>query len=71
MIFMCFQHLVCKDNDWCTYDTAYRMFIWSFGQMYLGKKASHDWNGEPILYAQGEDLNLYGGFFFCCVGIAV
>ena len=32
--------------------------------MYLGKKASHDWNGEPILYAQGEDLNLYGGFFF-------
>ena len=31
--------------------------------MYLGKKASHDWNGEPILYAQGEDLNLYGVFF--------
>ena len=64
MLFMCFQHMVCKDNDWCTYDTAYRMFIWSFGCMWTGKKPLKDWNGEPILYAPGEEMSLYGGFFF-------
>ena len=32
--------------------------------MWHGRKPSHDWNGEPILYAPGEEMSLYGGFFF-------
>ena len=40
------------------------MFIWSFGCMWQGRKPSHDWNGESILYAPGEPMTLYGGFFF-------
>ena len=42
------------------------MFIWSFGCMWHGRKPSHDWNGEPILYAPGEEMSLYGGFFLLC-----
>ena len=64
MIFLIFQHLICKEEGHTTLDTAYKMFIWSFKAMWIGKKPKYDWNGEEMFYpGAGEDL-LYGGFFF-------
>ena len=44
-------------------DAVYRMFIWSFYWCWLGKKPTHDWNGEEMFYA-GAGGDLCGGFFF-------
>jgi hypothetical protein len=46
MIFMMFQHLICKDDDHHTMDTVFRMFIWSFKACWTGRNPVEDWNGE-------------------------
>ena len=64
MLFMIFQHLICRDPDHCTLDEFYKMLIWSFEACWLGKKPKKDWNGHEMFYkGAGEDL--CGGFFFC------
>jgi len=49
MMFLMFQHLICRDPDHCTLDTFYMMLIWSFKWCWLGKKPTHDWNGKKCL----------------------
>ena len=62
MLFLMFQHLICKDPDHCTLDVAYTMLIWSFKCYWLGKKPKFDWDGKEMFYpGAGEDL--CGGFF--------
>ena len=63
MMFLIFQHLICRDQDHNTLDTAYKMFIWSFKACWLGKKPKYDWNGEEMFYPGAGD-DLCGGFFF-------
>ena len=64
MMFLIFQHLICRDPDHCTMDVFYKMLIWSFRACWLGKKPKFDWNGKEMFYpGAGEDL--CGGFFFC------
>jgi hypothetical protein len=63
MMFLIFQHLICREAGHSTLDTAYSMFIWSFRAMWTGKKPKYDWNGEEMFYpGAGEDL--CGGFYF-------
>jgi len=64
MMFMIFQHLICRDPDHCTMDEFYRMLIWSFKACWLGKKPKWDWNGKEMFYPGAGD-DLCGGFFFC------
>ena len=64
MMFLMFQHLICRDSDHKTLDTAYRMLIWSFKACWEGKKPKFDWNGEEMFY-HGAGDDLCGGFFFC------
>ena len=64
MMFLIFQHLICRDADHNTLDEAYKMFIWSFQACWEGKKPKYDWNGKEMFYpGAGEDL--CGGYFFC------
>ena len=63
MMFLIFQHLICKDPGHCTLDTYYKMLIWSFKWCWLGKKPTHDWNGKKMNYPGAGD-DLCGGFFF-------
>ena len=64
MIFLMFQHLICKDADHKTMDNVFRMFIWSFKACWEGKHPRIDWNNNPMHYPEaGEDL--CGGYFFC------
>ena len=63
MMFLIFQHLICRDGGHNTLDTAYKMLLWSFKACWEGKKPKFDWNGEEMFYkGAGEDL--CGGFFF-------
>jgi len=63
MMFLIFQHLICRDQDHNTLDTAYRKLIWSFKACWEGKKPKFDWNNKEMFYdGAGEDL--CGGFFF-------
>ena len=64
MMFMIFQHLICRDPDHCTLDEFYKMLIWSFNSCWLGKKPKWDWNGKEMFY-KGAGDPLCGGFFFC------
>jgi len=64
MMFMIFQHLICRDLDHCTMDEFYRMLIWSFKACWEGKKPKWDWNGKEMFYPGAGD-DLCGGFFFC------
>ena len=64
LMFLIFQHLICRDLDHCTLDAFYRMLIWSFKACWLGKKPKYDWNGEEMFYPGAGD-DLCGGFFFC------
>ena len=64
MVFLIFQHLICRDADHNTLDTAYRMFIWSFRAMWVGKKPKYDWNGEEMFYPGAGEDDLCGGFYF-------
>jgi hypothetical protein len=63
MMFLIFQHLICRDLDHCTLDTFYRMLIWSFKACWEGKKPKFDWNGNEMNYPGAGD-DLCGGFFF-------
>jgi hypothetical protein len=63
MIFMMFQHLICRDPNHCTLDTFYRMLIWSFKWCWLGKKPTHDWNDKQMSYPGAGD-DLCGGYYF-------
>ena len=63
MMFLMWQHLLCRDEGHCTMDEAYKMFIWSFYWMWLGKKPTHDWAGKEMVYAGAGDA-LCGGYFF-------
>ena len=63
MMFLMFQHLICKDQDHNTLDTAYRKLIWSFKACWEGKKPKFDWNGKEMFY-EGAGEDLCGGFFF-------
>ena len=64
MMFLIFQHLICRDPDHCTLDVFYKMLIWSFKACWLGKKPKYDWNGKEMFYPGAGD-DLCGGFFFC------
>ena len=46
MMFLIFQHLICRDPNHSTLDAFYRMLIWSFKACWLGKKPKYDWNGK-------------------------
>lgn len=64
MMFLMFQHLICKDLDHNTLDVFYKMLRWSLKACWLGKKPTHDWEGKKMSYpGAGEDL--CGGYFFC------
>ena len=64
MIFMMFQHLICRDDDHNTMNTVFRMFIWSFKACWAGTHPVEDWNGVKLVYdLAGKEL--CGGFFFC------
>jgi hypothetical protein len=63
MMFLIFQHLICRDPEHCTLDEFYKMLIWSFEACWLGKKPKRDWNGKEMFY-QGAGDDLCGGFFF-------
>ena len=63
MMFLMFQHLICRDQDHNTLDTAYRKLIWSFKACWEGKKPKFDWNGKEMFY-EGAGEDLCGGFFF-------
>ena len=63
MMFLMFQHLICRDPDHCTLDTFYKMLIWSFRACWLGKKPTVRWDGEKMSYPGAGD-DLCGGFFF-------
>ena len=63
MMFLIFQHLICRDQDHNTLDTAYRKLIWSFKACWEGKKPKFDWDGKEMFY-DGAGDDLCGGFFF-------
>ena len=63
MMFLMFQHLICRDPDHCTLDTAYKMLIWSFKACWEGKKPQICWDGKEMFY-EGAGEDLCGGFFF-------
>jgi len=64
MIFMMFQHLICRDDDHNTMNTVFRMFIWSFKACWAGRHPVEDWNGVKMVYDLAG-TELCGGFFFC------
>ena len=64
MMFLMFQHLICKDPDHTTLDVAYTMLKWSFKALWEGKKPKFDWNGKEMHYPGAGD-DLCGGHFFC------
>jgi len=64
MMFLIFQHLICRDPNHCTLDVFFTMLIWSFKACWLGKKPKFDWNGKEM-FNPGAGEDLCGGFFFC------
>ena len=64
MMFLIFQHLICRDEDHCTLDECYKMLIWSFKACWEGKKPVKDWHGKDMEYP-GAGEPLCGGYFFC------
>ena len=48
MMFMIFQHLICRDLGHNTLDAFYKVLIWSFKALWVGKKPKYDWNGEEM-----------------------
>jgi hypothetical protein len=65
MIFMMFQHLICRDDDHHTMDTVFSMFIWSFKACWTGRNPVEDWNGKKMDYYEGIGEYFCGGYFFC------
>ena len=63
MMFLMFQHLICREPGNCTLNTASKMLIWSFKACWEGKDPKFDWDGKAMFY-EGAGQELCGGFFF-------
>jgi len=64
MLFMLFQHLICRADDHHTMDIVFSMFIWSFKACWEGRYPVVDWNGKKMDY-EDAGKELCGGYFFC------
>ena len=74
MLFMRFQHLVCRAIDNNTMDMVFHglqgdmvftMFIWSFKACWEGRYPRIDWNDGNELDYDDAGTELCGGYFFC------